>query len=95
MRFPDALGKPRTRRTLSEMLLDVARKARKLFDSVLFRDGNQDGLVETSAHQLHLAGRHQQAQPVEILRMILLNPEQQRARVVQGQTNLRVLFDEG
>jgi hypothetical protein len=75
------------------MFLDVIRQPGNLLLSIRRRYGNKDRFVEAAANQFHLAGGHQFPQAIKIFRMIFLNPQQQRAGIVQSQSDFRVLLD--
>src|SRR5579872_501507 len=79
---------------MTEMLFEIGSQARNLFALILQRNGNKDRFVEATADQLDLSGADQGTQTGEIFRMMLGNPGEQGAGIVQAQVDARMLFKE-
>ena len=60
------------------MALDVVRELDDLLVLVRRRDRNQNGLVKAAADHLDLTFGDHRFQPLEIFRMMLVDPSQQR-----------------
>jgi hypothetical protein len=80
-------------RALAEMLLDVVREPHNLIALIRRRNGYQDRLVKSAAKHLHLAAPHQLAQTFEIIRMMRLDPRQQRPGIVQAHARVRMALE--
>src|SRR5689334_11515203 len=93
LRLPNALGEPRAKRELAEVLLQIGREACNLFVLIFGRNRDQNGLVETATDEFHLAGLDQIFQAGKILRPMFLNPREERPGVVEAEMNLRMLFE--
>ena len=93
LRFPNALGKPRTGRQLAEVLLQIGGQARYLFVLIFRTNRDQDRLIEAATNKFHLAGLDEFFQANEILRPMLLNPSKKRPGIVEAKMNFRMLFE--
>ena len=76
------------------MLLDVSGKAVDLFSLILGRNDRKDWFVKAAANQFDLLAAHQTAEEIEVFRMMLLDPEQERAGVMQANSNAGMFFKE-
>jgi len=76
------------------VLFDVVGETSDLLGAVGFRNRNQNGLVETPAEKLDLTRSHEFLEPLKIVEMMFLYPEEQRAGVVKGQLNPWMLLDQ-
>lgn len=75
------------------MVFDVIREPGDLHTLVRGRDSNQNGFVKPAAKQFDLAIFYQHFQELEIFRMMLFDPGEQRARIVQAHAHPRVFFE--
>ena len=50
LRFPDTLGQPSPGWRLTEFFAEVVAHAMNLLDLIVWRNGNEDRLVETATH---------------------------------------------
>ncbi len=78
LRLPDALGQPRSCGRLAKMFFEVVRHEAHLFLLVLRRNGDKHGLVLAAAHELRLPAPRKFPQQLEKLRMLSLDPFEQR-----------------
>ena len=92
--IPRPLGQPEAAGDRPEPVVQPLREERDLSHRVAVRNHRQDRLVESAAQQLDLIGHHELGEPVQETRLFLLEPLQQRARVVQGQPDARVLLQQ-
>ena len=93
LRLPHALGEPRAFGPFAKMLFDVIRKPQNLLALIGGRNRYQDRLVKSAADHLHLAAVHQFAQAFEIVRMMRLDPFQQRPGVVQAHARVGMALE--
>jgi len=77
LRFPHPLRKPRSLRTLSEMLLYIIREPGDLFQAILGRDYGKDWLVKTASNDFYLATLYQRSKLLKIFRMRTFQPFEQ------------------
>ncbi len=82
-RFPDSFGEPRARRLDTEAALDRVPHPAHLLDPVHPRERRQDGLVETGRAATPACPTARARKPVEVRRLVRLQPLQQRPREVQ------------
>jgi len=92
--LPDALGEPGAVRTLAEVLFEIVSEAVDLVDAIRFGDGDEDGLVESAADEFDLAGSDEIAEADEIVGMMLLDPEEEGAGIVNGEAEGGMAFNE-
>ena len=55
---------------------------------------NENWFIESTADQFHLARAHQGSKALKIFRVAFLNPEKERAGVVNGNANTGVFLDQ-
>lgn len=85
--LPDAFGNPSAAGARAEMLFDVVGEAEDLVVTVLGRNGDEDGFIKSAADDFNLAAGDEFAEAIEILGMDALDPFEQRARVVEAETD--------
>src|SRR5208283_852334 len=93
LRLPNALGEPGPGGALAKMFFKIIRQAGELFQLIGRGDGDKDWLVKASANQFNLAGSNHTAQALEIFGMVLLDPKEQRAGIVEPCANARMFFE--
>ncbi|MBK7702326.1 MAG: hypothetical protein IPI34_05235 [bacterium] len=93
VRLPDALGHPDAAAVGAEVLAHPVAHHAQLPDAVALRDGGEDRLVKAAAEHLHAPGAHQEGRALEPLRVVPLQPLQQRAGHVQAEAELLVALD--
>src|SRR5260370_31622856 len=91
--LPNRLGEPRPGRRPAEVVLDISGKPGDLFALILSGNRDQDRLVEAATDEFHPAAFGQFFQAGKILRPMFLNPAEQRAGIVQAETNSGMLFE--
>src|SRR5581483_7193076 len=79
-----------TRPPLPKVVLDIIRQARDLLLLVLRRNGNQDRLVKSAPHHLHLPAPRQLPDQREVVGPVFLHPLKQRPRIVQSHVDRRM-----
>src|SRR5262249_52641778 len=84
LRLPNALGQPGPIRRLAEKPGEIIRQTRDLLLLVLRWNGDQNGLVKSSADHFHLATVDQLSDKRKIVRTIPLNPLEQRTGIMQA-----------
>src|SRR6516225_10043296 len=94
LRLPDALRQPASGRPFGEMFFNVVSQAIELFDAIGFGDRNENRFVKAAANQFDLATRCEVAKADKIARMVLLDPQKQRARIMDGNANGGMLFQQ-
>ncbi len=87
LRLPYTFGEPRSGRGRTKVADEVFAHARDLFGLILGRYGSENRFVKTTANQLDLAEAGELTQAIEEFRMALLEPFEERARVVQTEAN--------
>ena len=83
LRLPHAFRKPRADRPLAKLIFNKAAQPVNLLDSILERNRYQNRFVKSSAHDFHLAARHQRTNPLQIFGMLFGHPFEQRTGIVQ------------
>src|SRR5206468_9371460 len=78
--------------TRPKMLLEIAGQARDLFQLVLGRDGDENGLVEAAADEFNLATLDQFSKAVKIFGAMLLYPGEQRTGIMKTEANVGMFF---
>jgi len=91
--LPDTLREPGAGRNPAEVLFEISVETRDLLALILRGNRDQDGFVEASADKLDLAVLDQLSQAVEILGPMFLDPGEERAGIVEAETNARMLFE--
>jgi hypothetical protein len=76
------------------MFLNVIGEAKDLFATIVLWNGNENGFVKTAAHQFDLASGYEIAKASEIAGVMLFDPEQERAGEMNGDPNVRMLFEQ-
>src|SRR5260370_36026267 len=90
---PTRCGEPGPGGRPAEVFLDISGQPRDLFGLILSGNRDQDRLVEAATDEFHPAAFGQFFQAGKILRPMFLNPAEQRAGIVQAETNSGMLFE--
>ncbi len=72
------------------MIFDEIAQTADLFDPIFVRNGDQNRLVKSAAHDFHLAARRERGDLLNIFGMLLGQPFEQRAGIMQPQADARV-----
>src|SRR5579862_6564426 len=78
LRLPHAFREPGAGWTNSDMLFYVVGKALDLLNTIRQRNRDQDGLIESAAHDFRLPAFHEGPEPFEIIRVRATDPRKQR-----------------
>jgi hypothetical protein len=76
------------------MFFYVVGQAIELLDAIRLRDGNENRFVKAATNQFDLATGYQLPQADKVARMVLLNPQQQRAGIMNGGVDGGMFFQE-
>src|SRR6266478_2010382 len=77
----------------SEVLLEIGGEAGDLLALIFERNGDEDRFIEAATDEFDLAALDQLFQASEILRAMFLDPGEQRAGIVEAETNSGMLFE--
>jgi len=83
--IPDALGNPRPPGSPAKALSDVGRQTFDLADPIRLGNERQNWLEERPAKELHLFSLDHLGENIDELRVVLLEPFDEQARVVHGE----------
>ncbi len=88
--FPHAFGNPHPLHAGLQPRLEPLGVATDLPDPIARRNHRQDRFVIRAAHDLNAAGRHQASESIDVVRMMIVQPLQQRAAGMQRQAQIAI-----
>src|SRR6266851_3138207 len=91
--LPNAFGEPGAGRKPAEVFLEIGGEAGDLLALIFERNGDEDRFIEAATDEFDLAALDQLFQASEILRAMFLDPGEQRAGIVEAETNTGMLFE--